>query len=55
MDSKRAKEIMGSGDVVQVLYEGSPVWLENVNDNNTAEIVRLDGREKKRGTCIPVG
>lgn len=46
MDSIRAKEIISSGDVIQVLYQGSPVWLENVKDNNTAEVTRLDRKDK---------
>ncbi|HEY9060523.1 MAG TPA: H-type small acid-soluble spore protein [Pseudobacteroides sp.] len=46
MDSIRAKEIISSGDVIQVLYQGSPVWLENVKENNTAEVTRLDRKDK---------
>jgi small acid-soluble spore protein H (minor) len=46
LDSIRAKEIISSGDVIQVLYQGSPVWLENVKDNNTAEVTRLDRKDK---------
>ncbi len=46
MDSQRAKEIMKSGDIVQVLYQGSPVWLDKVNDNNVAEVTRLDRKDK---------
>lgn len=46
MDSIRAKEIISSGDVIQVLYQGSPVWLENVKDNNTAEVTRMDRKDK---------
>lgn len=46
MDSIRAKEIISSGELIQVLYQGSPVWLENVKDNNMAEITKLDGKDK---------
>jgi small acid-soluble spore protein H (minor) len=46
LNSIRAKEIISSGDVIQVLYQGSPVWLENVKDNNTAEVTRLDRKDK---------
>ncbi|KNY29174.1 H-type small acid-soluble spore protein [Pseudobacteroides cellulosolvens] len=46
MDSIRAKEIISSGKLIQVLYQGSPVWLENVKDNNTAEVTRLDRKDK---------
>jgi len=46
LDSIRAKEIISSGELIQVLYQGSPVWLENVKDNNMAEITKLDGKDK---------
>jgi len=46
LDSIRAKEIISSGKLIQVLYQGSPVWLENVKDNYTAEITKLDGKDK---------
>lgn len=46
MDSERAKQIMKSKEAIQVLYRGSPVWLESVKENNLAEVTQLDGREK---------
>lgn len=43
MDSIRAKEILNqTRDNIQVLYNGSPVWIENVNSNNTAEVTDLN-------------
>lgn len=43
MDSKRAKEILNqTRNNIQVLYNGSPVWIENVNSNNTAEVTDLN-------------
>ncbi len=51
MDSKRAKEIINSGKTIQVLYQGTPVWLENVKDNNVAQVIRLD---KKDSLEVPV-
>lgn len=39
MDIKRATEIIKSLGVVGVSYEGNPVWLENINDqNNTVRV-----------------
>lgn len=38
---------MQSPETIQVLYEGSPVWLENVNDNNTAEITYFENNRKE--------
>jgi len=51
MDSIRAKQIIGASENIQVLYEGSPVWLENVRDNNTAEVTYI---ENSRREVVPV-
>ena len=42
MDSVRAKQIIDSSGNIQVLYNGSPVWLEDVTNNNTVRITYLD-------------
>ncbi len=47
MDSKRAKEILKSSETIEVLFHGTPVWIENVNDNNSAEITYLETQQKK--------
>jgi len=41
LDTKRAKEIFQSPDVISVLYQGSPVWIQNVKEDNTAEVTYL--------------
>ena len=46
MDSKRAHEIMKSNETIQVLYQGSPVWLDRVKDNNVADVTRMDRQDK---------
>jgi len=46
MDKKRAKEIMRSDGVIEVLYEGNPVWIENVLDNNNAAVSRLNTNQR---------
>ncbi|MFZ5987500.1 MAG: H-type small acid-soluble spore protein [Bacillota bacterium] len=51
MDSNRAKQIMESDGVIEVLYQGSPVWIENVLSNNTAEVSYIQNNEKKE---VPV-
>ena len=51
MDSKRAKEIMASKDTIEVLYQGSPVWIENVGMDNLAEVKYLESQEKVK---VPV-
>lgn len=34
MDSKRAQEIFDSLGIIEVFYQGSPVWLEKINANH---------------------
>ncbi|WP_010248445.1 H-type small acid-soluble spore protein [Acetivibrio cellulolyticus] len=47
MDSNRAKKIMESNGVIEVLYQGSPVWIENVLDNNTVQVSNIQTNDKK--------
>jgi H-type small acid-soluble spore protein len=46
MDSYRAKQIMDSQDTIEVLYLNSPVWIENVTENNLAQVTYLDNKQK---------
>ena len=46
LDSTRAKQIISSKDKIEVLYQGSPVWIESIKDNNTAEITNIDSQER---------
>ena len=47
MDLQRAREIMQSPKKINVLYQGSPVWLESLNDSsNAAEVTILDRKER---------
>ena len=41
LDTKRAKEILQSPDVIRVLYQGSPVWIQNIKSDNAAEVTYL--------------
>lgn len=45
MDNKRARQIVESLGVIEVLYNGSPVWIENINEN-TAEVSFFDSKNK---------
>lgn len=46
MDSKRAKEICVSKEMAHVTYEGSPIYIEKVNENkDTASIHFLNRPE----------
>ncbi|NLD46794.1 MAG: H-type small acid-soluble spore protein [Clostridiaceae bacterium] len=47
MDSTRAKQIIESNGIIEVLYEGTPVWIENVKDNNTADVSFIKTNIKK--------
>lgn len=43
MHNKRAKEIVDSPNMIKVTYDGIPVYIEDVNeDNNIAKIRFLD-------------
>lgn len=42
LDSTRAKQILNSNETIEVLYNDSPVWIENVMDNNVARVRFLD-------------
>lgn len=47
MDTQRAKEILNqTKENIQVLYNGSPVWIENVSSNNTADVTDLNSHMK---------
>ncbi|GAA0725077.1 hypothetical protein GCM10008905_19830 [Clostridium malenominatum] len=49
MNNQRAKNIIASSDMITVTYNGTPVYLEAVNDNNnTAKIHYLDHPENKQ-------
>lgn len=42
MDTNRVKQILTSQDNIEVLYDGTPVWLEGIKDNNTVQVTYLD-------------
>lgn len=47
MKNKRAKEIADSPDMIKVTYNGIPVYIEDINeDNNIAKIRFLDQSNK---------
>lgn len=45
MDVNRARQIIKSTESVEVLHEGTPVWLERVLENNTADITKNNRKE----------
>lgn len=46
MDSKRAREIVESHGVIEVLYQDTPVWIEEVKTNNKADVTVLETNER---------
>lgn len=47
MNVSRAQQIYNSEQSHQVLFNGSPIWIESLNaDNQTARIRPLDGDGK---------
>ncbi|MCK9313311.1 MAG: H-type small acid-soluble spore protein [Methanocorpusculum sp.] len=44
MDNKRAREVINSLGVIEVLYQGRPVWIEDI-DGSLAQVRYLDDRD----------
>ena len=47
MDINRAKQIVNASEKINVLYQGSPVWIEGISEDNIAEVTSLSGRKTK--------
>ncbi|UTR16413.1 small acid-soluble spore protein H [Salipaludibacillus sp. LMS25] len=48
MDKQRAEEIAHSPDMKHVTYNGTPIYIQHVNDaTNTARIYSLDNPENE--------
>ncbi|WP_078593395.1 H-type small acid-soluble spore protein [Evansella clarkii] len=49
MNRMRAKEISESPDTIKVTYQGTPVYIQHVNDDSeTARVFPLDEPEKEQ-------
>lgn len=51
MNNKRAREIINSLGVIEVLYQGNPVWIEDI-DGSLAQVRYLDSRDSFE---VPIG
>ena len=51
MDTKRAREIINSLGVIEVLYQDRPVWIEDI-DGSLAQVRYLDTEDSFE---VPVG
>jgi len=47
MDSSRAKQILNGTGHINVTYQGTPVWIEAVSDNGTAEVSQINGSKSR--------
>jgi small acid-soluble spore protein H (minor) len=45
LDNERARQIVDSLGVIEVLYNDSPVWIENIKEN-TAEVSYIATKNK---------
>jgi small acid-soluble spore protein H (minor) len=50
MDTKRALEIVNSLGVIEVFHQGSPVWIENIEENYA--VIKYLNREQ--GNLVPI-
>lgn len=51
MDIDRARSIFNSTETIGVLYQGTPVWIEAIQDEKNAVILFPSNRERYR---VPV-
>lgn len=53
MDAKRAREIAASPVMADVIFDGAPIYIENVlDDNMTAMVHTLDKPSNRRKVSI---
>lgn len=50
MDVKRAHDIVNSLGVIEVLYQGEPIWIEDIHGNQA----RIDFLERRHKAEVPV-
>jgi small acid-soluble spore protein H (minor) len=46
MDSLRAKQILESHGVIGVTFQDAPVWIEQITNDDTAQVTVLDTNER---------
>jgi len=53
MDKQRAKEIRESENLINVTYNGDPIYIQNVNENNeTASVYELENPQKQHQVSV---
>ncbi|MBT2647006.1 H-type small acid-soluble spore protein [Bacillus sp. ISL-34] len=48
MDAKRVKQILSSSSDIEVRYNGTSVWIDNLNEDGTTATVHLRGPLEER-------
>lgn len=46
MDIERVRQIVRSPERIDVLYQGTPVWIESIMNDNTVEVTNLETRNR---------
>lgn len=52
MDKQRAKQISKSPEMMNVTYNGKQVYIQNVNENDTARVYPLDQPENEQDVAL---
>ncbi|MBB6446686.1 small acid-soluble spore protein H [Bacillus benzoevorans] len=53
MNIQRAKEITASPEMIHVTYNGKPIYIQNVDENNdTARIYPLDDPSREKSVSV---
>ncbi|MBY0120476.1 H-type small acid-soluble spore protein [Bacillus sp. S/N-304-OC-R1] len=52
MDKQRAKQISESPEMMNVTYNGKQVYIQNVNENDTARVYPLDQPENEQDVAL---
>ena len=54
MELKRAKQILSSPNDINVFYEGTSVWIDDVDENKKLATVHARNTPLKERTQVPV-
>ncbi|MFJ5750199.1 small, acid-soluble spore protein, H family [Peribacillus frigoritolerans] len=52
MDAKRVKQILSSSSDIEVRYNGTSVWIDNLNEDGRTATVHLRGPLEERSDVV---
>ncbi|MEL7648933.1 MAG: H-type small acid-soluble spore protein [Sedimentibacter sp.] len=52
MNNQRARDIVSSPEMINVTYNGVPVYIEKINDNNTACVHFISQPDKRQEVSV---